>query len=94
LKAYIFNVEYRLSPEHKHPDALNDCYRATYYIIKLAEKLEIDKNKICISGYGTGGNLAAALSVYLTENEINLNIKALILFSPLINIPFLTKTHN
>ena len=36
LKAYIFNVEYRLSPEHKHPDALNDCYRATYYIIKLA----------------------------------------------------------
>ncbi len=55
------NVEYRLSTEAKYPAAIHDLKEAIRWIRKNAKKLNIDPNKIAVSGCSAGGELAAFL---------------------------------
>lgn len=53
----VFNLEYPLAPEHPYPEALLCCYNALLYLHSHAEELEIEKDKIYMSGDSAGGNL-------------------------------------
>ncbi len=55
--------EYRLSPESVFPAALNDCYAAFLWMVNNADELNIQPEKICVSGGSAGGCLAAAVSI-------------------------------
>ena len=54
-------VEYRLSTEAKYPAAIHDLKEALRWIRKNAKKLNVDANKIAVSGCSAGGELAAFL---------------------------------
>lgn len=54
-------VEYRLSGEAKYPAAIYDLKEAIRWIRKNANKLNVDLNKIAVSGVSAGGELAAFL---------------------------------
>ncbi|WP_459547496.1 alpha/beta hydrolase [Nocardia sp. X0981] len=60
LGALAVSVEYRLAPEYPFPAPLEDCYAALRW---LAQRPEVDRDRIAIAGESAGGGLAAALAL-------------------------------
>ena len=57
----FISVDYRLAPEHKYPAAVEDAYTALKWVAANAVDLQINPDKIAVSGDSAGGNIAAAL---------------------------------
>jgi acetyl esterase len=57
------SVDYRLAPETKFPGAADDCYAATIWAARHAERINGDASRIAVGGDSAGGNLAAAVSL-------------------------------
>ncbi|MEO3802576.1 alpha/beta hydrolase [Nonomuraea sp. B1E8] len=56
----VITVGYRKAPENRFPAPLDDCHAAVSWIAGNAADLQIDANRIGVSGDSAGGNLAAA----------------------------------
>ncbi len=63
----VVNVEYRLTGAAIAPASVEDCRCAVRWVIVNAEKYDIDKNKIVVSGQSAGGHLA--LMTGMATNE-------------------------
>lgn len=57
-------VDYRLAPEHPFPTPLHDCHEALAW---LADRPDVDRDRIAIGGASAGGGLAAALALLARE---------------------------
>ncbi len=60
--ALTVSVDYRRSPEHKFPAAVDDCYAALLYVGSHGKELDGDPSRIAVAGDSAGGNLAAVIS--------------------------------
>ena len=65
----VFSVDYRMGPEHRFPAALDDSLAALRWIGVNADELAIDPTRIAIGGDSAGGNLAAAATLALRDND-------------------------
>jgi acetyl esterase len=59
----VVSVEYRLSPETKHPGPLEDCMAVVEWIASKGADLGVDGSRLVIAGDSAGGNLAAAVAL-------------------------------
>lgn len=73
----VFCFDYRLTPEHPYPAAVQDALVAWNYILSKGYQ----PNNIIIAGDSAGGNLALTLTMHLRDSHYSLP-KCLILFSP------------
>ena len=67
LDAVVVCVSYRLAPAYPFPTPVEDCADAVLYIAREAVSLGIDVEKMTLSGFSAGGNLA--LSTWLLLNH-------------------------
>lgn len=65
--AVVVAVDYRLAPEFPFPTAVEDGVDAVLYLARNAEALHIDPNRIAMSGFSSGGNLALTVPLRLHE---------------------------
>ncbi len=63
----VVSVDYRLSPEAKYPEPLDDCYAATLWASDHAEELGGIRGVVSVGGDSAGGNLAAGVSIRAAE---------------------------
>ncbi|OMJ65926.1 hypothetical protein SteCoe_37413 [Stentor coeruleus] len=69
LDAVIFSLDYRLSPKHPFPSALDDIWQCYNWIIKFSsEHLGISPSEIVLVGDSAGGNLITSLTLKLLES--------------------------
>ena len=65
--AVVASVDYRLAPEHPFPTPVEDGVDAVIYLAKYADDLWLDAERIAISGFSSGGNLALTVPLRLWE---------------------------
>jgi len=75
--AVVFNLDYRLAPEHKYPAAVDDAVAA---FTELVEKQGYEPSRIAIAGDSAGGGLAVAAARRLIDAGVH--PAALALLSP------------
>lgn len=61
--AVVVSVDYRLTPEHPYPAAVNDCWTTLLWLAGNSTRLDIDSSRIGVAGDSAGGNLAAVMAL-------------------------------
>ena len=80
----IFSIDYRLSPDHKYPDALEDWWNVYSWLVKYCKiNLNINASKIILMGDSAGGNLAASLTILAIQNNFVLPHKLILVYPAL-----------
>ncbi len=59
----IVSVAYRLAPENKYPASIEDAYAATKWVAEHGTEIGGDPHRVAVGGDGSGGNLAAAVTL-------------------------------
>ncbi|NVM19782.1 MAG: alpha/beta hydrolase [Candidatus Lokiarchaeota archaeon] len=81
----VISVDYHLTPEHPYPEGVEDSYLAVKWAIKNKSELNIDENKIVVSGDSAGGNFSAVLTL-MAKDRKEYNIAKQILIYPATNL--------
>lgn len=79
----VFSIDYRLAPEHKFPDAVEDCLMSYLWLLKQG----IYPSQIVIAGISTGGTLALSTLLSLRDNGVELPAAA-VCMSPVVDMLF------
>jgi len=86
LDLVFVSVEYRVAPEHPHPAPVEDCYTGLLWMVKAAEELGINKEKIMLAGSSAGGGLAAATALMVRDKkELGTELLAQCLMYPMLD---------
>ena len=80
----VVSVEYRLAPENTKNDGLEDCIKVTKYVIENAAKFGVDPERVVVAGDSAGGNYAAAVALYLRDQQFSPMPKLQLLIYPVV----------
>lgn len=71
VDAVFVSVEYRLAPEFPFSVAVEDGSDAIIYLVSHAKELLLDPDRVAISGFSAGGNLAFTIPLMLWDLKNN-----------------------
>jgi len=85
LKLVHFSIDYRLAPQNRYPDALDDVWQSYLWIMNYSETvLGIKNKKVILVGDSAGGNLSLALSLRLIRAGLQPPHGCLLLYPALV----------
>jgi acetyl esterase len=81
VHAAVVFVEFGRAPEVRFPVAVEQAYAATQYVVNNAAGLNLDGTRLAVVGDGSGGNIAAAVSI-MSKQRRGPKIALQVLFYP------------
>jgi len=85
--------EYTLSPEAPYPTAIEQNYAALNWAIDNAEELNIDADRLTVSGDSVGGNMATVMTI-MSKQRKGPKINQQLLYYPVTDANFETESYN
>jgi acetyl esterase/lipase len=68
-RAAVVFVEMSRAPEAQYPVAIEEAYGATRYVADYGASHNVDGSRLAVAGDGTGGNVAAAVTLMAKERR-------------------------
>lgn len=65
----VFNVSYRLAPEHPYPAAIEDVFAAYRWVVDHAAAFGGDTSRMIVAGESAGANLVTSLTLALSRRR-------------------------
>jgi len=84
LNCVVVVPDYRVAPETRFPDSMEDNYRTLAWMHDDAERLGIDTSRIAVYGESAGGGHAAALAIAVRDRA-EYNLAAQVLIYPMLD---------
>jgi acetyl esterase/lipase len=92
VRATVVIVEFSRAPESRFPIAIEEAYAATKYIADNSASLDLDGSRIAVVGDGSGGNIAAAITLLCKERR-GPRLRFQVLFYPVTAANFETASY-
>ncbi|KNG89262.1 esterase [Aspergillus nomiae NRRL 13137] len=74
----VFDVDYRLAPEHPYPVPIEDCWEAFQWIRReKLDELNLDPMRFAVGGVSAGGHISAVVAHLCRDNQIPLRLQVL-----------------
>ena len=70
IGAHVVSLDYRLAPEHKFPQAMEDGFTAYQWLREQSDQLKIDLDHIAVGGDSAGGCMTAVLCQEMKRRSI------------------------
>jgi acetyl esterase len=86
----VLSIDYRLAPEHPFPAAVEDCFTAYQWLVKNADSLNADPERLAVGGDSAGGLLSVTTALQAAEAGLPMAFQLLIY--PVVD--FLTRTRS
>lgn len=83
--ATVFSLDYRLAPEHPFPAAVEDTVAALEWLVREAQALGLDCERIAVCGDSAGGGLAA-IALHETKGRLAASVCAQALIYPALDL--------
>lgn len=90
LNAVVFDVDYRVAPEHKFPTAVNDAYTVYHWVTQHANEYGGDGSKVILNGIGAGASLAALVAHKAKKEGTIQPIKLVVMLCPSTDNPMIS----
>jgi len=74
----VLSVEYPLAPEHPFPAAVDAGFAAYQWLVKHADSVNADPERLAVGGDSAGGNLAATTAILAAEAGLPLALQLLL----------------
>ncbi len=90
-----FSINYRLTPEARHQDQLDDLREAIRYVKAYAKTFRIDPNRLALLGESASAQMVSYLATNAqTEKEAGLNVAAVVSFYGVYDLTAMVKEHS
>ena len=74
----VVALDYRLAPEHRFPQAVDDCWDAVRWGLSGGAARGLDPARVAVGGDSAGGTLAAVCAILARDAQVSLALQLLI----------------